>query len=80
MITKLGKMDFRDILNITWKDFVASVMESLGGKADSESLQEKLEGYKKTSNNPNWKAKVRQTFQINPNLFRNIERGVWRVA
>ena len=80
MITKRGKMDFRDSLNITWKDLVASVMESLGGKSNLESLYKKLEGYKKTSNNPNWKAKVRQTLQINPNLFRNIERGVWGIA
>lgn len=61
MITKQGKMDLRDSLNITWKDLVASVMESLGGKSNLENIYKKLEGYKKTSNNQNWKAKVRQT-------------------
>lgn len=79
MITKRGQMDLRNSLNVTWKDLVASVMESLGGKSNLESLYRKLEGYKKTTNNPNWKAKVRQTLQINNNLFLNIDRGVWRI-
>lgn len=77
MITKKGKMDLRDSLKVTWKDLVASTIESLGGKANLEKLYSKLDGYKKTENNPNWKAKVRQTLQINPKLFVNIERGVW---
>ena len=77
MITKRGKMDLRDSLKVTWKDLVASTIESLGGKANLENLYSKLEGYKKTANNPNWKAKIRQTLQINPKLFVNIERGVW---
>lgn len=80
MITKQGKMDLRDSLNITWKDLVSSVMESLGGKSNLENIYKKLEGYKKTSTNQNWKAKVRQTLQINPNLFKNIERGIWAIA
>lgn len=77
MITKRGKMDLRDSLKVTWKDLVASTIESLGGKANLEKLYSKLDGYKKIENNPNWKAKVRQTLQINPKLFVNIERGVW---
>ncbi len=77
MITKRGKMDLRDSLNVTWKDLVASTIESLGGKANLENLYSKLDGYKKTENNPNWKAKVRQTLQVNPKLFVNIDRVVW---
>ena len=80
MITKRGKMDLRDSLKVTWKDLVASSIESLGGRANLEKLYSTLEGYKKTSNNPNWKAKIRQTLQINPKLFVNIERGVWGLA
>lgn len=80
MITKRGKMDFRDSNNVTWKDLVASVMESLGGKSNLERLYKELEGYKKTTNNTNWKAKVRQTLQIYPNLFHNIDRGLWGLA
>lgn len=76
-ITKKGKMDLRNSLNITWKDLVASTLESLGGKSNLEKLYSSLEGYKKTTNNVNWKAKVRQTLQINTRIFRNIERGIW---
>lgn len=77
MITKRGKMDLRDSLKITWKDLVASTIESLGGRVNLDNLYNSLEGYKKTFNNPNWKAKVRQTLQIHPKIFINIERGVW---
>lgn len=77
MITKKGKIDLRDSLKVTWKDLIASTIESLGGKANLEKLYSNLEWYKKTENNLNWKAKVRQTLQINPKLFVNIERGVW---
>lgn len=80
MITKKGKIDFRDSVNITWKDLVASVMESLGGKSTLDNIYKSLEGYKKTINNSNWRAKVRQTLQINPGLFKNIERGLWGLA
>lgn len=69
-------MDLRDSLKITWKDIVASSIESLGRMVDLE----RLEGDKKTSNNPNFKGKIRQLLHINPNLFVNIERGVWRLV
>ena len=45
-------MDLRDSLKITWKDIVASSIESLGRMVDLE----RLEGDKKTSNNPNFKG------------------------
>ena len=80
MITKKGKMDLRDSLNITWKDLVASTIESLGGKANLERIYKEIEGYKKTINNSNWKAKIRQTLQINPKIFKNIERGIWKLT
>lgn len=69
-------MDLRDSLKITWKDIVASSIESLGRRVDLE----RLEGDKKTSNNPNFKGKIRQLLHINPKLFVNIERGVWRLV
>ena len=80
MIPKKGKMDLRNSLNITWKDLVASSLEALGGKVELVKLYSFLEGCKKTNNNPNWKAKIRQTLQINPQLFTNIDRGVWGLA
>lgn len=80
MIPKFGKMDLRDSLNITWKDLVASMLENLGGNASLKTLYNCLEGYKKTNNNPNWKAKVRQVLQIYPNLFSNVDKGKWRLV
>lgn len=79
-ITKKGTMDIRDSLSITWKDLVASSLEELGGKTTLTSLYEFIQGYKKTENNPNWKAKIRQTLQIYPNLFTNISKGEWCLA
>lgn len=76
-ITKKGRMDLRNCKNITWKDLVADVLESLGGKSDLSSIYNKLDGFKKIENNTNWKAKVRQTLQVNPKLFRNISKGKW---
>lgn len=80
MITKRGRMDLRDSLNITWKDLVAESLEKLGGRSDLIRIYENLEGYKKTKNNKNWKAKVRQTLQLYPNIFSNIARGEWKLT
>lgn len=76
-MVKKGKMDLRNSTNITWKDVVASVLEELGGKATLNKIYKSIEGYRKTSSNVNWKAKVRQTLQIYPNLFTNINKGEW---
>lgn len=76
-IPKSGSMDIRDSSKITWKDLIASSLEKLGGKTDLTTLYAFLNGYKKTYSNPNWKAKVRQTLQINSKIFKNIQRGIW---
>lgn len=80
MITKRGKIDLRDSINITWKDLVANTLEALGGHSDLNSIYKSLEGYKKAQNNVNWKAKIRQTLQIYPKLFSNVDRGQWKLA
>ncbi len=80
MITKRASMDLRDSINITWKDLVASVLESLGGRAELNKIYNSIEGYRKTSNNAHWKEKVRQTLQIHSNLFCNISKGYWKLA
>lgn len=80
MITKRGGMDLRDSLNVTWKDLVSSVLEKLGGKSSLEDIYKSIQGYKKTENNPNWQAKIRQTLQLYPKLFNNVTRGEWRLA
>ena len=71
--------DIRDSASATWRDVVVAVMNKLGGKADLESIYREIEGYKKTYNNSNWKAKIRQTLQ-QYNLFESSERGVWQLA
>lgn len=79
-ITKKGSMDLRDSVNITWKDLIASTLEELGGKAKLKDIYDFLEGYKKTNNNINWKAKIRQTLQINKLIFNSVDRGIWELV
>lgn len=54
--------------------FYIKKFNELSDKIDKLS-KVKIDDY----DNPNWKAKVRQTLQINNNLFLNIDRGVWRI-
>lgn len=79
-INKKGRMDLRNCINITWKDLVADILEDLGGKSELNTIYKSLAGFKKTDNNENWKAKVRQTLQIHPKIFKNIDRGIWGLA
>lgn len=80
IVTKRGSMDLRDSINITWKDLVASSLEQLGGKTSLDKLYSFIDGFKKTNNNKNWRAKVRQTLQIHTDLFLSVERGIWKLA
>lgn len=80
IVTKRGSMDLRDSINITWRDLVASSLEQLGGKTSLDKLYNFIDGFKKTSNNKNWRAKVRQTLQIHTDLFLSVERGIWKLA
>lgn len=80
MVSKRGRMDLRDSINITWKDLIASSMEQLGGKTSLKELYNFIDGFKKTDNNKDWKAKIRQTLQIHTNLFSNVEKGVWKLV
>ena len=80
MITKRGQMDVRDSINITWKDLIAATLENIGGKASLNIIYSKIENHKKVNNNQHWKEKIRQTLQINKNIFVNIDKGVWALA
>lgn len=68
-------------LKSVWKVIVAQAMISLGGKASLSDLYQKIAEFapEKLSNNENWKAKVRQTLQLNPK-FKSEDRGVWALA
>lgn len=72
--------DIRDLHAATWKDVVYSILENNGGKMSLDELYSACGNHKKAEKNPNWKAKIRQTLQIYPSFFRNVERGVWAVA
>ena len=72
-------MDIRDSQSATWRDVISAVMQSKGN-CSLDQIYSEVEGYKKCESNPNWKAKVRQVLQLNPNLFRSAERGVWYMA
>jgi len=65
----------------TWRNIVDQALRSLGGQAELAALYETISqsASDKMAQNPNWKAKVRQTLQIHP-AFEPADRGVWRVA
>lgn len=66
----------------TWKTIVRCVLMNLGGKADLQSIYEKMSvaAPEKVAANPSWMAKVRQILNSNEALFRSDERGVWTLA
>ncbi|KLV18266.1 DNA methylase N-4/N-6 [Bacillus paranthracis] len=69
--------DLRDSKHATWKDVVYAAMEMIGGTATLQELYDILADTEKTKSNPNWKAKIRQTLQINQQ-FTPVKRGVWK--
>lgn len=81
VVPKQYVMDIRDSKTATWKDVVVSVMRNLGS-SDLSHIYSEIEKNDKTSSNPNWKAKVRQTLQIlqEHGVTKNVESGVWAMA
>ena len=77
--TKDSQMDMRDMKVSTWRDVFAAIMENYGMTMTLEELYEKIDGHKKTQNNPHWKEKIRQTLQLNK-IFANVERGKWQLV
>lgn len=77
LTTKNCDKDIRDMPGATWRDVVASVLEECQGAVTLTYLYEQIEPYKKAKNNAFWREKVRQTLQINPNVFAHDGRGLW---
>lgn len=77
LFSEKRKVDIRDMLGATWKDVVASVLESAAGPVTLSWLYEQIEPHKKAQNNQWWKEKIRQTLQIYPSHFMSSERGLW---
>lgn len=69
--------DIRDLPGATWRDIVADAMEDFRGAAEMDQIYSKVGLYRKTSERPYWKEKVRQTLQYHRNLFTSPQRGVW---
>lgn len=80
MLTKAHKIDIRDMHGATWRDVVAAVMGKNSGAWKLEDIYRELEDHKKAKNNNNWQAKVRQTLQYHPQIFRHEGRGMWSLA
>lgn len=77
-MTYKTERDIRESMKVTWRDLVQATMESVGGKATTQTLYNLLERTEKAKNNPHWKEKIRQTLQIYTD-FESIERGNWRL-
>ena len=76
---KRKTVDIRDMQGATWKDIVASVLESHNEAVSLEFIYKEVENHKKTKTNQWWKEKIRQTLQINPKHFQRTERGMWKL-
>ena len=77
LFSEKRKVDIRDMPGATWKDVVASVLESAAGPVTLSWLYEQIEPHKKAQNNQWWKEKIRQTLQIHPSHFMSNGRGLW---
>lgn len=77
LFSEKRKLDIRDMPGATWKDIVASVLESATGPVTLSWLYEQIEPHKKAQNNQWWKEKIRQTLQIYPSHFMSSGRGLW---
>lgn len=69
-------------MSSTWKAIVNVVMQQLGGQADLDAIYTAVaqNAPDKLASNPNWKAKVRQVLNQNPDHYKPIERGIWAFA
>lgn len=77
-MTTHQKTDLRDLKSVTWKDVLIEVMQESGKKQfQLQDLYDACENFKKAKSNPHWKEKIRQTLQLYPKFFANLERGTW---
>ena len=70
--------DVRDSKIGTWRDVLVSCISDKGPLRLDE-IYRLVDGHKKAAANPHWKAKIRQTLQINP-CFHSDSRGIWSYA
>lgn len=73
-----GKTDLRDMDCSTWKCVVIETMQHIGSAAELQEIYDLIDGHRKTRQNPNWKAKVRQILNQNKE-FIPVARGKWKL-
>ena len=78
-LPKKISVDIRDSVTATWRDVVNTALKELGGTADLSTLYNAVDNYKRTTVNPHWQAKIRQTLQMYP-CFKSVKTGVWAIA
>lgn len=81
--TAKAKLDIRDSQNVTWKDVVLAVMESLDKEdVTTQDVYKEVKDYKKAQSNNNVEAKIRQTFQqlAQAGLVLHTGTNRWKVA
>lgn len=62
-----------------WFPVVQSILAALGGAGDLDQIYEAVQSVRPTEN-PHWKAKIRQTLQRHPRRFSRIGQGHYRLA
>ena len=77
-VTKTFNKDIRNSKKVIWRDVVLAALENLEGKAKLKQIYKLIAGHKKTENNNNWRAKIRQTLQ-SYNDFKRIKRGFYKL-
>lgn len=79
-LTKSYQVDVRHLRCASWKDVLYAVMANRQAPMSLKDIYNEVEESRKARENQHWQAKVRQTLQMHPQLFRHVERGVWAVA
>lgn len=80
LLTAQQQVDVRDMHGSTWRDILAAVMEKKNGVWSLQEIYSQIQNFQKAKNNKNWQAKVRQTLQMHPSLFRHNGVGAWSLA
>lgn len=79
ILPRTYNVDVRDSKSSSWRDVVFAALKNLGGKAELGDIYNELDGHSKTTQNPHWREKIRQTLQLSK-LFASDSRGVWALA
>ena len=74
-----ARNDYGMSAEVVTAGFSKTVVSAFGIPVLVDKIYDEIKDHKKARNNPNWKAKVRQTLQMSPYCV-NKARGVWAYA